>query len=146
MQSYPLSIVLLLLVPDEPIISVNASFNDTRCDSEGVCPNDPLLFTCAVNGSESAFVTIVLSPTEEVEIDCKGNNTEINQKFPRGISLGDCNVTDVDGTKGNYIIELVIERASLLNGNITCRGENTDKTSCEAKCLLLTGMYMIVSG
>ena len=122
-------------------VLVEASFNDTRCDSEGVCPNDPLLFTCTVTESEPDHVTIMLPSGEEVEINCKGNNTEINQSFPSGVSLVCCNVTDVDGTKANYIIELVIERASLLNGNITCRSESAPpRPSDKAECPLLTGI------
>ena len=33
-----------------------ASFSDDRCEADGVCPSDPLTFTCEINGALSLRV------------------------------------------------------------------------------------------
>ena len=42
-----------------------ASFSNARCTAGGVCPNDPLVFTCEVNG---APVQQIILPSGEQEV------------------------------------------------------------------------------
>ena len=46
-----------------------ASFNDTRCDGETVCPDTSLLFTCTVTGSVAGFISVIIPSGERVNID-----------------------------------------------------------------------------
>ena len=133
-KCYPLS-VYYHTVAEEILILVEAKFNDTRCDGDGVCSNDPLLFTCAVYGSLADHARIVLSSQYWVELD-QFNNTR--ESLPPGIFLHWKNAIDVNGT-GNFFMVLAIKRVSLLNGNaIMCNSESTGG-SREAKCPVATG-------
>ena len=59
--------------------SAVASFGDARCTAGGVCPNDPLVFTCEVNNT---YVLRVVLPTGYHEYISVGDTTS-------GVSLPD---------------------------------------------------------
>ena len=53
---------------------MDVSFNNSRCgDGRGVCPTDPLLFTCIVTGSPADRISIEIENV--LDIDLNDDNT-----------------------------------------------------------------------
>ena len=55
---------LYTVVTAEAQVSAVASFNDSRCAGEMVCPNDPLFFTCTITEIPSALAEVRLPSGE----------------------------------------------------------------------------------
>ena len=116
-------------------MSVDASFDDPRCETdERVCPNDPLLFTCTVTGSDNSLATVTLPSGEIVVIFSDNTTASGGGNLPGGVRV-DSHDARVDGGVVNYTLTLAIDRASILNGNsVTCADgavvPQTDEASC----------------
>ena len=117
-------------------ISVEASFNDTRCYNEGVCPNDPLLFTCTVTGSPVSKATVTLPFQRDVNIHY--DNTTSGE-LPHGVTVQYHDAIISDGLV-NYTISLAFEKAYLLTGIVACNPRTFQPLTEEGKCLLATGI------
>ena len=96
---------------------MDVSFNDTRCgDGRGVCPTDPLLFTCIVTGSTATSITVKIENI--LEIDFNADNTT-DEYLPNGYTVQSHNVhwqTNVASL--DYTLVLSIVNASQLNGSL----------------------------
>ena len=116
-------------------MSVDASFDDPRCETdERVCPNDPLLFTCTVTGSDDSLATVILSSGQFVYILSDNTTAFGGEGLPVGVRVV-AHDARVDGGVVDYTLTLAIDRASILNGNsITCADgavvPQTDEASC----------------
>ena len=119
-------------------MSVEASFNDSRCAGEMVCPNDPLLYTCTAKNSE-ADEAIVHLPSGQMVVLNRSNIIRVEGDLPDGIIV-DSHYAKVDHDYVfiNYCIALIIERASLLNGTITCDGKSPEADDI-SECQIATG-------
>ena len=134
--------MLLLIFPVEAV-SVEASFNDPRCETdERVCPNDPLLFTCTVTGSTESLATVTLPSGQFVSI-LRTNITSFGgEGLPVGVRVHSYNAVG-DGPR-DYTLLLAIDRASILNGNnVVCADGATGPPIAEASCPV-AGRYCIV--
>ena len=96
-----------------------ASFSDARCTAGGVCPKDPLDFTCEVN--ESTLLRVIL-PTGDQEVASFGDTcTASDVALPAGFFADSLVVTPIDDLRRNITLTIYIENASLLDGGqITC--------------------------
>ena len=93
-----------------------ASFSDARCTADGVCPNDPLIFTCEVN---DVYVLRVILPNGYREHISAGDTTS-HISLPAGFTAYSLLITSHNFTR-NISLTLTLEKASLLNGGqITC--------------------------
>ena len=103
-----------------------ANFSDARCTAGGVCPSDPLIFTCEVNDTVGMRVTL---PTGEHEIISIGTNHVV---LPAGFT--DSLVITLNNYARSFSLTLSIENASLLNGGqISCDDiipQNVAKAGC----------------
>ena len=117
-------------------MSVDASFDDPRCETdERVCPNDPLLFTCTATGSSSVgFVTL---PSGEIVV-IVAHITSGEEGLPVGVTV-DSHGASADGGVLNYTLTLAIDRASILNGSITCADGGFPPQTAQASCPVATG-------
>ena len=124
-------------------MSVDASFNDPRCEmDERVCPNDPLLFTCTVTGSDDVVASVRLSSGERVLI-LNDNTTSGEEGLPNGVRVHSQDAR-VDGGVVDYTLTLAIDRASVLNGNsVICAGGGISPQTAQASCPV-AGRYCIV--
>ena len=128
-------------------ILAEAGFNDQRCKDGGVCPTDPLLFTCNITDSIGTRVTATFSFGEMGTISLIGltNNNVTEGVVPDGIHIQSYNVT---GTSPyDYILILSITNASLLNGgNVTCDSSIgvTDMARCPITGELIVGSLLHV--
>ena len=59
----------MFLTASDAVPSAVASFSDGRCEADGVCPNDPLLFTCEVNETSVLRVTLPDSTIQRLTPD-----------------------------------------------------------------------------
>ena len=114
--------------------AAEASFSDDRCDADGVCPSDPLTFTCEIN--EIPILQVVL-PNGEVEFVSPGiSQDKLNEELPDGFTAEDLVITPIDNASRNYVLTLSIASASLLDGGvITCDGATG--SSANAGCPIL---------
>ena len=138
--------MLLLIFPVVPVeaVSVDASFDDPRCETdERVCPNDPLLFTCTVTGSDDSVSSVRLPSGQFVAI-LSSNITSVGEGgLPDGVRVVSQDAT-VDSGIRNYTLTLAIDRASILNGsNVMCADGVTGPPIAEASCPV-AGRYCIV--
>ena len=94
-----------------------ASFSDARCTTGGVCPNDPLVFTCEVNDTQLLLVVLPTGQHEYISLGDSANDVSL----PAGFAADSLVITPVDYSTRNIFLTLSIEKASLLNGGqITC--------------------------
>ena len=122
-------------------VSVDASFDDPRCEmDERVCPNDPLLFTCTVTGSDDSVASVTL-PSEQFVIIRSDNSTASGEEgLPGGVRVVSHDA--IDSGVVNYTLTLVIDRASILNGNnVTCADGSRPPLTAQAPCPVATGTY-----
>ena len=113
-----------------------AMFTDGRCEPEadGVCPNDPLVFTCELN---EVAVLRVIFPNGYSEILSDGTSDEDDVVTPPGFTAVSFEATVIDASSRNFVLTLSIANASLLNGsNITC-DDATPNNRVMAGCPLL---------
>ena len=69
-----------------------ASFSDVRCAAGGVCPNDPLVFTCEVY---DVFVLQVILPTGLHETVSLGD-TASDVALPAGFTADSLVIREID--------------------------------------------------
>ena len=107
-----------------------ANFSDARCTAGGVCPSDPLIFTCEVNDTFGLRVTL---PTGKREIISIGDTTD-HVALPAGFTADSLVIITLNNyTSRNFSLTLSIENASLLNGGqISCDDitQNMAKAGC----------------
>ena len=122
----------------EAALSVEASFNDTRCgDGRAVCPDDPLLFTCTVTDSIVDLATVRLPSGQRVNID-NMNMTSLGEGgLPAGVTIQSYDVT-VGGSPWNYTLSLAFGRASLSTGSVICDARFASNQQ-EATCPIANG-------
>ena len=115
-------------------MSVDASFNDPRCEGERVCPNDPLLFTCTVTGSTATLGSVTL-PSGQFVIILSSNMTSFGGgSLPGGVRVVSHDAR-VDGGVVDYTLTLAIDRASILSGNsVICADGVVVPQTYEASC------------
>ena len=121
-------------------MSVDASFDDPRCETdERVCPNDPLLFSCTVTGSTATLASVVL-PSGQFVFILSDNITSLGEDgLPDGVRVVSHDAR-VDGGVANYTLTLVIDRASILNGNsVTCADGGLSPQTAQTSCPVATG-------
>ena len=125
-------------------MSVDASFDDPRCEmDEGVCPNDPLLYTCTVTGSDDSVSSVRLPFGQFVDIRSDNSTSSGGGDLPNGVTVV-AHDARVDGGVVDYTLTLAIDRASILNGNsITCADGAVVPQTDEASCPV-AGRYCIV--
>ena len=112
--------------------SAVASFSDARCTAGGVCPNDPLVFTCEVN---DAVLLRVILPTGEQDFISLGDTVDV-VSLPDGFSAVSLVISEIDEFSRNITLILSIQNATLLNGGqITCDDTFLNKVAM-AGCLL----------
>ena len=122
-----------------------ASFNDPRCEDGGVCPTDPLLFTCNVTNTSSDRVFLTFS-FAEMDLLSLTNNNVTQGAQPDGTNIQSHNVTGVGPY--DYILTLSIANASLLNGGmIECDSVVgvTDVAKCPVAGELFVAVNMLFS-
>ena len=108
---------------------------------ERVCPNDPLLFSCIVTGSDASLATVTL-PSGEIVIILSTNRTSGGGDLPNGVTVHSHDAVG-DGLV-DYTLLLAIDRAFILNGNnVVCADGATGPPIAEASCPV-AGRYCIV--
>ena len=130
-------LLIFPVVPVEAAVSVDASFDDPRCEmDERVCPNDPLLFTCTVTGSDDSVATVRLSSGHFVDIRSDNMTSLGGESLPVGVTVVSHDAR-VDGLVVDYTLTLAIDRASILNGsNVVCADGAVVPQTDEASCLV----------
>ena len=116
-----------------------ASFSDGRCEADGVCPNDRLLFTCELNEVNILRLTL---PGQSPVAYIAGSNPD-TVALPAGITVQSLDIPS--SGRGNFTLTLSIENASLLAGSeIRCDdNDDSDTNAAMAACRIL-GMYMYI--
>ena len=115
--------------------SAVTSFNDSRCETAGVCSTDPLSFTCEL---KEVYILRVILPSGEQEVISLGDETKEVVLTTGGFKAVFLNITEI-GRLRNICITLSIANASLLNGGeIKCDDTNRNATVISmAGCPLL---------
>ena len=94
-----------------------ARFSDDRCEADGVCPSDPLTFTCVINGALNLRVQLPNGHDETVSL---GNGPE-DVDLPDGFTAVTLAITEIDSSTRDFLLTLSIAEASLLaGGEIRC--------------------------
>ena len=94
-----------------------ANFSDARCALGGVCPNDPLVFTCELH--DVALLQLTL-PTGNIEFVSVGDRAD-GISLPDGFTAHSLVIVETDEAVRNITLTLSILNATLLNGGkITC--------------------------
>ena len=119
-------------------MSVEASFDDPRCEEGRVCPNDPLLFTCTVTGSTDSVASVRLSSGQFVNILSDNTTASGGGNLPGGVRVV-AHGARVDGGVANYTLTLAINRASVLTGSVTCADGGLSPQTAQASCPVATG-------
>ena len=114
-----------------------ASFSDDRCDADGVCPSDPLTFTCEINRALSLRVELPNGYDDTVTL---GNGPE-DVYLPGGFTAVTLSITEIDNSSRDFVLTLSIANASLLaGGEIRC-DDTTDDNVAMAGCPILGKSY-----
>ena len=109
-----------------------ASFNDSKCAAGGVCPTDPLLFTCEL---KEVFVLRVVLPNGYQEIISFGD-IAADIALPAGFIVEVLEITIINDFTRNISLALTIVNASLLDGG-EMRCDDTTQRHVMAGCPLL---------
>ena len=132
-------LLIFPVVPAEAAVSVDASFDDPRCETdERVCPNDPLLFTCTVTGSDDPVATVRPSSGQFVNILSDNMTSLGGEGLPVGVRVVSHDAR-VDGGVADYTLTLAIDKASILNGSVTCADGGLSPQTAQASCPVATG-------
>ena len=108
-----------------------------------MCPNDPLIFTCNVTGSDVDRSIVTLPSGGEVALR-SDNTILVEENLPDGVTVQFHNATVNNGV-ADYILSLTIERASLLNGGvILCFDSSLTPVIDEASCPVATGKITLL--
>ena len=110
-----------------------AGFNDSRCVAGGVCPTDPLLFTCELN---EVFLLRVVLPTGDQEVTSVGDDAA-DVRLPAGFFANVLNITNTYDPTRNFFLVLTIVNATLLNGGEMRCDDTTQGSAIMAGCPLL---------
>ena len=133
-----ISLVMCSVGPGEGQLAV-ASFNDTRCDGETVCPDTPLLFTCNITGSMATLASVSLPSGERVNI-CSISDDTTSLEGEDGVTVLSHDTRHERGPV-NYMLTLAIESASILAGNaIVCEDTAAIPLTAMASCPVATNM------
>ena len=125
--------IIMFLTNSDAAPSAVASFSDGECEADGVCPNDPLLFTCEVNETQVLRVTL---PDSTIQTLTPG----VEFMPIDGITLVSLNTSVVVDVTRNYVLTLSSANASVLaGGNITC--DNTGDTIVATAGCPALGMF-----
>ena len=117
---------------------MDVNFNDPRCgDGRGVCPTDPLLFTCMVTGSPTNIITVRIE--DVLDIDLNDDNTIVGD-LPDGFTVQSHNVQTNVGSR-DYTLVLSIVNASLLNGSLIRCDSNIIDVNDMAGCPVAGKLY-----
>ena len=118
-------------------MSVEASFDDPRCNGQMVCSNDPLVFTCNITGSTATLASVRLSG---VEVSFRSDiNTIVGEDtLPTGVTVQSFSAT-MDPLS-DYLLTLAITEASILTGAVECNS-NLGETDV-AECQIATGAVL----
>ena len=109
-----------------------ASFSDPRCEADGVCPSDPLTFTCEING---AVLLRVVFPDDEQAILSVGSDLD-DVVLPDGFAINDLVIREVSGGR-DFVLTFSITSASLLNGGEIRCDDTFDANVAMAGCPIL---------
>ena len=107
-----ITIQCLIISFEDATSSAVASFSDARCTAGGVCPNDPLVFTCGVKNTLVLQVALPTGYREHAAIGDTANSVVL----PAGFKADSLIITPIDIYTNNFTLTLSIENASLLNG------------------------------
>ena len=107
-----------------------AWFNDSRCVAGGVCPNDPLLFTCQLK--YIIALRIVLSSGIQEVVSLSDTPTDVS--LPAGFNVASLVVSDVNE---NSKLTISIANASLLDGGEIICDDMVYRKVAEARCPLV---------
>ena len=91
-----------------------ANFSDARCALGGVCPNDPLIFTCELHDVVLLMLTL---PTGYIEVASLGDTAD-DVSLPNGFTAHSLVVEEIDVTSRN--IALILNATLLNGGQIRC--------------------------
>ena len=138
-----ISLVMCLVGPGKGQLA-EASFNDTRCDGETVCPDTPLLFTCIITRSWTTLARVMLPSGERVNILINSDDTtslEGEEDLPDGMTIQSHNARREAGLV-NFMLTLSIESVSILTGSATIVCEDTAAIplTTMASCPVATSM------
>ena len=108
-----------------------ANFSDARCALGGVCPNDPLVFTCELNDVALLQLTLPTGYNEFVSVGDMADDVSL----PAGFTAHSLVVEEIDEAARSIVLILSILNATLLNGGeIKC--DDTANIVAMAGCLL----------
>ena len=107
-----------------------ASFSNEECETGGVKPSQPLLFTCEI--CEVLLLRVTL-PTGDQEIISVGD-AAADVALPTGFTAVSLSITIIDESTRNFKLTLSIESASLLNGGEIKCDNTTSMNEAKAKC------------
>lgn len=115
--------------------SPEARFHEPRCEGDGVCSNDSLLFTCTIAGR---FLQLTIPTSTDGPVpELVQRSTALRAiMLPDGYSAEYVNISEL------FSLTLSISMASLLMGeNITC--EDADSSNITAAgCIIYTGQFI----
>ena len=110
-----------------------ASFSDDRCKTDGVCPSDPLTFTCEINGALSLRVELPNSHDDTVTL----KNGPEDVDLPDGFTAVTLSIIEITDSSRNFTLTLSIAEASLLaGGEIRC-DDTTPNNVAMAGCPIM---------
>ena len=112
-----------------------ASFSDDRCEADGVCPSDPLTFTCEINGA--LILRVVLPNGEQEFVSPEVSRDEFNEGLPDGFTAEDLVITPINNSSRNFVLTLSIASASLLDGGEIRCDSVTSNNAAMAGCPIL---------
>ena len=107
-----------------------ATFLNETCETGGVKPTDPLLFTCEI--SKAALLRVIL-PTGDHEVISVGD-TAADVALPAGFTAVSLDITEIDATRINYKLTLSVDNASLLEGGEIICDDTTSRYVAKAGC------------
>ena len=100
---------------------MDVSFNNSRCqEDKGVCPTDPLLFSCVVTDNTASSIIVKVNGSGAILLTSKNDVQELDGGLPDGFAVQSHNVLKNNVASVNYTLVLSIVSASLLNDSLIC--------------------------